>query len=116
MIGDNIRKALEKKGITSNVLAERIGVSATYISYLLNNKRTASLETLQKIAEALNVSLSDLTVDIDFEIQQTTTVNESESTYGIDEDMKAIIEALKNASPNKKAKVLKMIELFDDEN
>lgn len=33
----------------------------------------------------------------------------------VDDDMKAIIESLKNASPQKKAKVFKMIELFEDE-
>ena len=41
--------------------------------------------------------------------------NEIEKTDNIDDDMKAIIEALKNASPNKRAKILKMIELFEDE-
>lgn len=42
-------------------------------------------------------------------------IYESESSYDIDKDMKAIIEALKNSSPNKKAKIIKMIELFEDE-
>lgn len=58
MIGDNIRKALERKGLTSNELAEKIGVTATYVSYLLNNKRNASIEVLEKIAEVLEVSVS----------------------------------------------------------
>ena len=60
MIGNNIRKALEIKGITSNELAKKIDVSATYISYLLNNKRNASVETLEKIAEVLGLKVSDL--------------------------------------------------------
>lgn len=40
---------------------------------------------------------------------------QSDELDEIDKDMKAIIEALKNASPKKKAKILKMIELFEDE-
>ena len=60
MIGDNIRKALEIKGITSNELAKKIDVSATYISYLLNNKRNAGVETLEKIAKVLGCKVSDL--------------------------------------------------------
>lgn len=58
----------------------------------------------------------DIKVYEDFTSQNTDIVKESSSTHDVDDDMKAIIEALKNASPNKKSKVLKMIELFDDEN
>lgn len=63
MIGENIRKAMENKGMTSVDLAKAIGVTPTYISYLLNNKRTASVELLSKIAHVLNVKVSDFFED-----------------------------------------------------
>lgn len=82
MIGNNIRKALEIKGITSNELAKKINVSATYISYLLNNKRNASVETLEKIAKVLGCKVSDL-----FDDKEVSNGGEKEEVIGLARDM-----------------------------
>jgi transcriptional regulator with XRE-family HTH domain len=50
------------------------------------------------------------------DIAENDALNYAAYNNDVDKDMKAIMEALKNASPNKKAKILKMIELFNDEN
>lgn len=63
MIGGNLRKILKDKKIDSKEFAEMLGVSTTYISYLLNDKRKPSFELLDKIAEKLNVSFDDILGD-----------------------------------------------------
>jgi transcriptional regulator with XRE-family HTH domain len=41
-------------------LADKAGVSLSYISLLENNKRTASFDVIQKIAEVLLIKTSEL--------------------------------------------------------
>jgi transcriptional regulator with XRE-family HTH domain len=61
MLGDNIRRVLNAKHMTSKELADALGVTPTYISYLLTNKRTPSYELLQEIARKLGVNIERLT-------------------------------------------------------
>ena len=89
MIGDNIRKALEIKGITSNELAKKIDVSATYISYLLNNKRNAGIKTLEKIAKVLGCKVSDL-----FDGKEVSTGGETEEDKDLNSFAQALIKQL----------------------
>ncbi|MFA6941436.1 MAG: helix-turn-helix transcriptional regulator [Clostridiaceae bacterium] len=60
MIGDNLRKILKDRRIDSKEFAKLLGISTTYVSYLLNNKRKPSFELLDNIAEKLNVSFDDI--------------------------------------------------------
>ena len=55
-----IKDVLKKKGIKSLALAEIIGIAQPSMSNIINNKVAPSLDTLEKIAEALEVSVSDL--------------------------------------------------------
>lgn len=56
---------MQEKGITSVVLSEKIGVSKVSISYIINGKQKPSFDTLEKIAEALDVPMWQLFVDPD---------------------------------------------------
>lgn len=49
MIGDNIRKILKEKRMSSRELAKKIGISETHMSYLLNGKRKPSFELLDEL-------------------------------------------------------------------
>lgn len=60
-IGNNIRKIMTKRRITARELSTKIGVSPTHVSYVINNKRSPSIELLEKIADALSVTVSYLT-------------------------------------------------------
>ncbi|KHD35175.1 hypothetical protein NL50_14875 [Clostridium acetobutylicum] len=61
MIGDNIKKIREKKGISKQELADNAGYSFAYISMLENNKRpNPSIKTIDKIAKALRVSVEEV--------------------------------------------------------
>ncbi|WP_434304197.1 helix-turn-helix domain-containing protein [Clostridium botulinum] len=60
MIGDNIKKIRIKQNISAKQLSELTGLTQAYLSMLENNKRkNPSTETLQKIADALGVSVNE---------------------------------------------------------
>lgn len=55
-----IKEICSAKGVSQKALAEQIGVSATSLSRIVTGEQKPSLDTLDKIAEALGVSLADL--------------------------------------------------------
>ena len=56
----NIRKYREKAGLTQQQLADEIDVGYVYISKLECNKTGVRLNTLQRIAKVLGISVSQL--------------------------------------------------------
>ena len=60
MFGENLRRIMKKKNITSRYLAAQIGVTETYISYILTGKKKPSLKIVETLTEFLGVTASDL--------------------------------------------------------
>lgn len=60
MIQLRIKELCKKHQITINDLASRIGVAQPTLSRIINAKQTPSLDTLEKIAEALDVEVTEL--------------------------------------------------------
>lgn len=58
--GERIRKYRKEAGLTQKELGERLGVSQQHIAQYENGKRIPKIETIDKIAVALNVSRNDL--------------------------------------------------------
>jgi transcriptional regulator with XRE-family HTH domain len=58
-IGTRIKKFRKSNGFTIKRLAEKVGVTQSYISQLENDKVNPSLGTLKKIANALNINMID---------------------------------------------------------
>ncbi len=59
-VGRNIKLARIKKNMTQEQLAERADISASYVSAIERGKQSVSLEYVNRIAEALNVPVSEL--------------------------------------------------------
>ena len=55
-----IREILESKDIKVSSLAETVGITRANIINIFNGKSTPSLETLEKIANALEVDITEL--------------------------------------------------------
>ena len=55
-----IREALKKKGKTAVWLAVEIGITQPSISNIVNNKVSPSLDTVQRIAKALDIDIVEL--------------------------------------------------------
>ncbi|MDR0331843.1 MAG: helix-turn-helix domain-containing protein [Dysgonamonadaceae bacterium] len=58
-----IKELLKQKGKTVVWLASEIGITQPNTSNIVNGKSSPSIETLEKIASALNVDFLDLFVD-----------------------------------------------------
>jgi len=59
-IGDTIRHLREEKSLSQEKFAELTGHHRTYIGFLERGERTPNVATLQRIAEALGIKLSEL--------------------------------------------------------
>ncbi|MCO7136867.1 helix-turn-helix transcriptional regulator [[Clostridium] leptum] len=59
-LGETIRSARKKAGLTQAELGEMLGVSGSMIGQWENNLRKPKHETLKKVALALGVSISNL--------------------------------------------------------
>lgn len=58
--GENVKKLRKQRGLTQEQLSLAIGADNSYIAILENAHRDVPLSKIQKIAMALEVSVSDL--------------------------------------------------------
>ena len=61
-LGKNLRQAREREGLTQEAVAERSGVHPTEVSRIESGKRDPRIATVEALAEAVGVSVSDLLV------------------------------------------------------
>ena len=60
IIGQRIRNYRTQKGLSQEKLAEFAGCHPTYIGQLERGEKNATLESVEKIASAMDISLSEL--------------------------------------------------------
>lgn len=60
MLGKNIKNRREEIGLTQQELAEKVNVDRSMISKLEKNKTLPSISTLESLAQALKMSISEL--------------------------------------------------------
>ena len=77
-IGENIKRVRKEKGLTQKQLAEILGVTQQMIGSYENSDREPKLNSLSKIAKALDVDVWELiefnSIDID---ENVTSVNDN---------------------------------------
>jgi len=56
----NVRKIRIKKKLSQKSLADKVGISVSYVSMLERGQRSPPLETIEKVAKALSVPASTL--------------------------------------------------------
>jgi len=59
-IGERIRIYRDRAGLTQMKLAEKAGVHPTYVGQLERGEKNATLETIEKLARALNLPFETL--------------------------------------------------------
>lgn len=59
-IGENIRKVRDLKGFSQQALAESIGLSQKQLSRIETNQVSPTFDTLEKICDALGITLKNL--------------------------------------------------------
>lgn len=63
MLGEKIKQIRNKKGFSLRELAEKVDLSASFLSQIEQGKASPSIENLKKIANALDVRVSYLIED-----------------------------------------------------
>ena len=101
-LGEQIRKQRKIKKYTLEQLAEMLDVSTTFIGQIERAKGIPSLETLVKIANALEVSVDSLLFE--------NLSNKSGDVYFI----KEVTELTEAFTPREKNLLLKNIELLKE--
>ena len=56
MLGDILREAREKAGLSQEQLAFRADIDRTYVSQLENDKKSPTIQTLFRLCHAMKVS------------------------------------------------------------
>jgi transcriptional regulator with XRE-family HTH domain len=65
MMGQELRKARQKAGLTQEQLSFRAGISRPYVSQLERELKSPTVETLFRICDALQVSAADIVGRVD---------------------------------------------------
>lgn len=96
-IGNRIKEARKKKGISQAELADSIGVSLTYMSCLENGKKTMSIDKLIKITDVLQISAdwllrSDIPEVRSIYIKEIEEILKDKSNSEIEKILKALLE------------------------
>lgn len=58
--GKTLRRLRKKQGVSQEAFADKCDLHRTYISDIERGERNISLENIEKIANVLNVSISEL--------------------------------------------------------
>lgn len=58
-IGSVVRKLRDEKGLTLQQLADMTSLTAAYISKIENEKVSPSIQTMKKLADALETAITD---------------------------------------------------------
>ena len=64
ILGETIRSLRKNASLSQEVLAEKADLHHNYVGELERGEKAATVDTLIKIARALNLRVSDLTRDI----------------------------------------------------
>ncbi|MEK6647215.1 MAG: helix-turn-helix transcriptional regulator [Candidatus Firestonebacteria bacterium] len=59
-VGEKVRRERLKKGLTIEELADMSDIHYTFLGYIELGKKKASLETIRKLANALQIPVADL--------------------------------------------------------
>jgi transcriptional regulator with XRE-family HTH domain len=74
-LGKRVRQFRLKAELTQEKLSIATGLSQTYLSGVENGTRNPSIKTLDKIAKALHVSISEITDFNDYKLRDNFRIN-----------------------------------------
>ena len=99
ILGKRIKTERQKRGLTQEGLAEAAGISNNFVSYIENGKKTASINTVKKIADVFEMPISKLFSEIPLEKKAT-----------VDYTTEKIMYLIRDKSPSKKKLFLSICE------
>ncbi len=98
LLAKRIRAERDRRGLTLEQLAAAADISTGFLSYIEQNRKKASLTTVQRLADALRLSISELFEGI--------APKPKKHHEGLDQ----IVSIFRNASPRKRKTILQVIK------
>ena len=98
-LGEKLKKLRDDRGMSMYRLTQMTGVSGHHIKGIEQGTRQPTIETLNKLVNALGSSLADIFSDDD-------------NSVSIDEDERRLIENYRMVSEEKKSALLNMSDLL----
>jgi transcriptional regulator with XRE-family HTH domain len=90
-----LKNILKERNLTLSAFAEQVGISQSNLSNYVNGNISPTLETLEKIAKSLNISVTELFKEKEeFEFQ----IKYNEKVYPIDKEN--LMEIIKQKEEN----------------
>lgn len=105
ILSENLQNALKRSGMDQKDLALKIGVSPASVTNWLKGIKYPRIDKIQAIADALNISQSELTTDKDAknEIKKNIETLAAHIDGDVtDEEMKEILAFIKGIKASKK--------------
>lgn len=102
IIGQRIRDKRKEKGWTQEELAEKTGMHPTYVGKLERGEKGATIDSLEKIVNALDVTFEEL-----FKYIQPSTTESDENPI-----LWQIVDVLNSKNINDQKAVLKFIDFM----
>lgn len=99
-LGQRLRQIRKGKKLTLKELSQLAEISVPYLSDMERGVVNPSIDTLQKVAKAYNMTVKDLITDVDelgestytnYPVEFTSFLEEYESSYKIDNDWKDLL-------------------------
>ena len=99
IFGKNLKILRKNKGYTQQVLAELVGIDEKHLSRLENGKYFPTYTTLNKLLNALDISIEELGIDIEkMKVNNNplyTKAMQILNTASNDDELKCYLDALK---------------------
>lgn len=112
-IADRIQKEMKKRGISQNKLAKAAQISQSGLSSIINGASSPKENTLQALANALGISVSELTQEEKRDYEEHDAAWYIRERYRRDPAYRLLFDAAENAKPEHlraAAAVLKSLE------
>jgi transcriptional regulator with XRE-family HTH domain len=95
IIATNIMRLRKSLGVTQLVLSEKSGITQGMLSDIENSRSNPSIKTLEKLAQALNVSVLELMKDPD--IHNQSLKDKLEAIEQLSEEKRKVLETVLEA-------------------
>lgn len=105
--GDILRQLMKERGYTQALLAEKTGLSQSYISKLCRSDCLPSMESAQKIANVLNISIDSL-------VSAPPDINHDQILFEVSFEEKSLLLKLRQLSPIDRSAVFAVVNTYHD--
>ncbi len=103
-VGDWVKTARKRQGLSQETLCEKTGLSSNYISLIERGQKQVTLTTLETIAEALEIDLASIFTDYEFK----------EKNPELEKEVAAFLELIRTMNTEDVRIIRKTIRHFHD--